>query len=218
MFKHEVLGRITGTGVVAIVRLDSADALERVADAIQAGGVDVIEFTMTTPGALGILELAARKFGGRVVLGAGTVLDPESARAAILAGAQFIVSPSLKRETIELCHRYGVVAVPGVLSPTEIVTALEWGADLIKVFPASLGGPEYIKAVRAPLPQAPLVPTGGVELENAANYIRAGAVAVAVGSSLVNKKLVGAGDFARMTELARRLVQEVQAARAGMTR
>ena len=218
MFKHEVLGRIKGTGVVAIVRLDSADALERVADAIQAGGVDVIEFTMTTPGALGILELAARKFGGRVVLGAGTVLDPESARAAILAGAQFIVSPSLKRETIELCHRYGVVAVPGVLSPTEIVTALEWGADLIKVFPASLGGPEYIKAVRAPLPQAPLVPTGGVELENAANYIRAGAVAVAVGSSLVNKKLVGAGDFARMTELARRLVQEVQAARAGMTR
>ena len=213
MFIHEIMSKILKTGVIAIVRLSNAGSLEKVADAIQEGGIDVIEFTMTTPGALGILETATKKFGERVVLGAGTVLDPESARAAILAGAKFIVSPSLNGKTIELCHRYGVVAVPGVLSPTEIVTALELGADLIKVFPASLGGPDYIKALRGPLPQAPLVPTGGVEVENAGAFVRAGAVAVAVGGSLVNAKLVADGDFARMTEMARRLVEAVQRAR-----
>lgn len=213
MLKHDVLNRILRTGIVAIVRLDSSEALQKVAEAILEGGVDVIEFTMTTPGALAILAAATQQFGERVILGAGTVLDTESARAAILAGARFIVSPSLKRDTIELCHRYGVVAMPGALSPTEIVTALEWGADLIKVFPASVGGPEYIKAVRAPLPQAPLVPTGGVEVENAGTYIRAGAVAVAVGGSLVSKKLVDVGDFAAIAETARRLVEEVRSAR-----
>lgn len=217
MFKQDVVARILRTGVIAIVRLDSAESLQKVADAILEGGIDIIEFTMTTPGALGILESATAKFGDRVVLGAGTVLDPESARAAVLAGARFIVSPNLNPKTIELCHRYGAVAVPGVLTPTEIVAAMEVGADLIKVFPASLGGPDYIKAVRAPLPQAPLVPTGGVEVENAGDYIRAGAVAVAVGGSLVNKKWVAAGDFAKMTDAARRLAETVRAARAGAT-
>lgn len=216
MFKHDVIARILRTGVIAIVRLDSAESLRRVADAVLEGGIDIIEFTMTTPGALDILESATAEFGDRVILGAGTVLDPESARAAVLAGARFIVSPNLNAKTIELCHRYGAVAVPGVLTPTEIVAALQAGADLIKVFPASLGGPDYIKAVRAPLPQAPLVPTGGVEVENAGDYIRAGAVAVAIGGSLVNKKWVAAGDFARMTETARRLVETVGAARAGV--
>ncbi len=216
MVKHDVIARILRTGVIAIVRLDSAESLRRVADAILEGGIDIIEFTMTTPGALDILESATAEFGDRVILGAGTVLDPESARAAVLAGARFIVSPNLNAKTIELCHRYGVVAVPGVLTPTEIVAAMQAGADLIKVFPASLGGPDYIKAVRAPLPQAPLVPTGGVEVENAGDYIRAGAVAVAIGGSLVNKKWVAAGDFARMTETARRLVETVRAARAGV--
>ena len=216
MFKQDVLSRILKTGVIAIVRLDSAESLQKVADAVLEGGVDVIEFTMTTPGALSILESAARKFGDRVILGAGTVLDPESARAAILAGAQFIVSPNLKAKTVELCQRYGTVSVPGVLTPTEIVEALEAGADLIKVFPASaVGGPDYIKAVLAPLPQARLVPTGGVEAENAGDYIRAGAAAVAVGGSLVNKKLVASGDFGKMTEIARRLVETVTAARKG---
>ncbi|MDH7489121.1 MAG: bifunctional 4-hydroxy-2-oxoglutarate aldolase/2-dehydro-3-deoxy-phosphogluconate aldolase [Anaerolineae bacterium] len=215
MFKHDVVARILRTGVIAIVRLDSAESLQKVADAILEGGIDIIEFTMTTPGALDILDKATAKFGDRVILGAGTVLDAESARAAVLAGARFVVSPNLNARTVELCHRYGVVAVPGVLTPTEIVAAMEAGADLIKVFPASLGGPEYIKAVRAPLPQAPLVPTGGVEVSNAVDYIRAGAVAVAIGGSLVNKKWVAAGDFAKMTETARRLVETVQAARAG---
>jgi 2-dehydro-3-deoxyphosphogluconate aldolase/(4S)-4-hydroxy-2-oxoglutarate aldolase len=215
MYRHEILSRMLKTGVVAIVRLNSAESLQEVADAIVAGGVDVIEFTMTTPGALGILEAATRKLGDGVILGAGTVLDAESARAAILAGAKFIVSPSLDRGTIEVCHRYGAAAVPGVLTPTEITAALGWGADLIKLFPASVGGPEYLKAVRAPLPQAPLVPTGGVEVENAGAYIRAGAVAVAVGGSLVNAKLVADREFSRMTEIARRLVHEVRAAREG---
>ncbi len=216
MYRHEILSRMLNTGVVAIVRLKSADSLQQVADAIVQGGVDVIEFTMTTPGALGILEAASKKLGDSVILGAGTVLDPESARAAILAGAKFIVSPSLDQGTIEICHRYGVVAVPGVLTPTEITSALGWGADLIKLFPASIGGPDYLKAVRAPLPQAPLVPTGGVEVENAGAYIRAGAIAVAVGGSLVNAKLVAGGEFGKMTEIAKRLVHEVRAARKEM--
>lgn len=214
MYRHEILSRMLSTGVVAIVRLNSAESLQQVADAIVEGGVDAIEFTMTTPGALGILEAASGKLGDSVILGAGTVLDPESARAAILAGARFIVSPSLDQTTIETCHRYGVVAVPGVLTPTEIASALGWGADLIKLFPASVGGPDYLKAVRAPLPQAPLVPTGGVDVENAGAYIKAGAVAVAVGGSLVNGKLVAGGEFGKMTEIAMRLVHEVRAARA----
>jgi len=214
MYRQEILSRILNTGVVAIVRLDSADSLQKVADAILEGGIDIIEFTMTTPGALAILESATQRYGQRVILGAGTVLDPESARAAILAGARFIVSPNLNARSVELCHRYGAVSVPGVLTPTEIVAAMDAGADLIKIFPASLGGPDYIKAVRAPLPQAPLVPTGGVEVENAGDYIRAGAVAVAVGGSLVSKKIIASGDFGKMTEIARVLVSAVRAARA----
>lgn len=218
MFKQDIVARILGTGVIAIVRLDSAESLQKVADAILNGGIDIIEFTMTTPGALDILESATAEFGDRVILGAGTVLDTESARAAVLAGARFIVSPNLNPRTIEVCHRYGVAAIPGVLTPTEIVAAMEAGADLIKVFPASLGGPEYVKAVLAPLPQAPLVPTGGVEVDNAGEYIRAGAVAVAVGGSLVNKKWVAAGDFAAMTATACRLVETVRKARWGAAR
>jgi len=215
MYKQDILSRILNTGVIAIVRLDSAESLQKVADAILEGGIDIIEVTMTTPGALAILESAAERFGDRVILGAGTVLDPESARTAVLVGARFIVSPNLNVSAVELCHRYGVVSVPGVLTPTEIVAAMEAGADLIKVFPASLGGPDYIKAVRAPLPQAPLVPTGGVEVDNAGDYIRAGAVAVAVGGSLVSKKIIASGEFAKMSAAARRLVDAVHAARAG---
>jgi 2-dehydro-3-deoxyphosphogluconate aldolase / (4S)-4-hydroxy-2-oxoglutarate aldolase len=213
MYRYETLARMLDTGVIAIVRLNSADSLQQVAEAIIEGGVDVIEFTMTTPGALAILQTASAKLGDRVVLGAGTVLDAESARSAILAGAKFIVSPGLDEGTIRMCHRYGVVATPGALTPTEIISAVTMGADLVKLFPASAGGPDYLKAVRAPLPQAPLVPTGGVEAENAGDYIRAGAVAVAVGSSLVNPKLVAAGDFAKLTESAKRIVEAVRVAR-----
>lgn len=213
MNKEANLKRILDAGVIAIVRLDSAGQLGQVARAIKAGGVDVIEFTMTTPGALDIIAASTQEFGDQVLLGAGTVLDAETARAAILAGAQFIVSPTLNPATVELCHRYSVIAVPGTFTSTEILTAWEWGADLVKVFPASTGGPGYIKAVLAPLPQVRLVPTGGVNLQNAADYIQAGAVAVAVGGSLVNKKLIAAGDFNTLTETARGLVAAVRQAR-----
>jgi len=211
--KQANIQRVLEAGVIAIVRLDSAAQLGQVARAIKAGGADVIEFTMTTPGALDIIASSARGFGDEVLLGAGTVLDAETARAAILAGAKFIVSPTLNAATVELCHRYSVIAVPGTLTPTEILTAWEWGADLVKVFPASIGGPDYIKGVLAPLPQVRLVPTGGVDVDNAADYIRAGAAAVAVGGSLVDKKLVAAGDFGTLTETARKLVAVVRQAR-----
>jgi 2-dehydro-3-deoxyphosphogluconate aldolase/(4S)-4-hydroxy-2-oxoglutarate aldolase len=211
--KQVNIQRVLEAGVIAIVRLDSAGQLGQVARAIKAGGADVIEFTMTTPGALDIIASSTREFGEDVLLGAGTVLDAETARAAILAGAQFIVSPTLNAATVELCHRYSVIAVPGTLTPTEILTAWEWGADLVKVFPASVGGPGYIKGVLAPLPQVRLVPTGGVNMQNAADYIKAGAAAVAVGGSLVDKKLVAVGDFGALTETARGLVAAVRQAR-----
>jgi 2-dehydro-3-deoxyphosphogluconate aldolase/(4S)-4-hydroxy-2-oxoglutarate aldolase len=211
--KSQILKTIWDCGVVAIVRFERSEQLVEVAQAIKAGGVNVIEFTMTTPNALKIIEESAREFGDEVLLGAGTVLDPETARAAILAGAQFIVSPTLSARTIEVCHRYSKVVVPGTLTPTEILTAWEWGADLIKVFPAALGGPSYIKAVLAPLPQVKLVPTGGVSLENTADFIKAGAVAVAVGSNLVNKKAVAEGNFPLLTKLAQQFIEEVKGAR-----
>lgn len=213
MSKEVSLKRILDVGVIAIVRLDSAGQLGQVARAIKAGGADIIEFTMTTPGALDVIAASARDFGDEVLLGAGTVLDAETARAAILAGAQFIVSPTLNPATVELCHRYSVIAMPGTFSPTEILTAWELGADLVKVFPAGAGGPGYIKDVLAPLPQVLLVPTGGVNLQNAADYIQAGAAAVAVGSSLVNNKLVAAGNFGALTETASGLVAAVRQAR-----
>jgi 2-dehydro-3-deoxyphosphogluconate aldolase/(4S)-4-hydroxy-2-oxoglutarate aldolase len=195
MSKEVSLKRILDAGVIAIVRLDSAGQLGQVARAIKAGGADIIEFTMTTPGALDIIAASAREFGDEVLLGAGTVLDAETARA------------------VELCHRYSVIAVPGAFSPTEILTAWELGADLVKVFPAGTGGPGYIKDVLAPLPQVRLVPTGGVNLQNAADFIQAGAAAVAVGSSLVNKRLVASGDFNALTKTASEMVAAVRQAR-----
>jgi 2-dehydro-3-deoxyphosphogluconate aldolase/(4S)-4-hydroxy-2-oxoglutarate aldolase len=195
--------RVTRCGVLAILRLDSADDLLDVAKALLAGGIDVVEFTMTTPGALDVLRDGTREFAHEILLGAGTVLDPETARAAILAGARFVVSPTLRRETIEMCHRYGVVAIPGALTPTEILSAWESGADLVKVFPASTGGPRYIRDVLAPLPQLRLIPTGGVDLDNTEAFIRAGASAVAVGSNLVDRRAVDQRHFAELTSKAR---------------
>ncbi|MFB0545437.1 MAG: bifunctional 4-hydroxy-2-oxoglutarate aldolase/2-dehydro-3-deoxy-phosphogluconate aldolase [Anaerolineae bacterium] len=213
MDKETILKWMTDCGVVAIVRLDRSEQLLKVAESIKAGGVDVIEFTMTTPNALPIIEESAKEFGDEVLLGAGTVLDPQTARASILAGAQFVVSPSSNKGTIEMCRRYSKVVVPGALTPTEILTAWEWGADLVKVFPARLGGPRYIRDVLAPLPQIKLVPTGGVGPDNAADFLKAGAVAVAVGSSLVSRKAVEEGNFALLTENARKLVAAVKEAR-----
>ena len=213
MDKEKMLQFLIDNGVVAIVRADNSAQLVQVAEAIREGGVRAIEFTMTTPDALDLIKETSRKLGSDVLLGAGTVLDPETCRAAILAGAQFIVTPTLNTEVIKLCQRYSKVVIPGAFTPTEILTAWEAGADIVKVFPATLGGPQYIRDVRAPLPQIRLAPTGGVSLENTADFIKAGAVAVAVGSNLVNNKLVKEGKLAEIAEAARKFVAEVKKAR-----
>jgi 2-dehydro-3-deoxyphosphogluconate aldolase/(4S)-4-hydroxy-2-oxoglutarate aldolase len=206
---------IQQVGVVAIMRARSSDQLLAAADAIKAGGVNAIEVTMTTPGALEIISQAVARYGTDVLFGVGSVLDPESARAAILAGAQFVVCPTLNVKTIELCKRYSVPVMPGAYTPTEILNAWEAGADIVKVFPASVGGPAYIKAVKAPLPQIKLMPVGGVDLDTTADFIRAGCEIVAVGSALVNQKLLDAQDFDTLTQRARRFREEVEKGRAG---
>lgn len=207
----ELLQHILTEKAIAIVRLDSGEQLVKVAEALKEGGISAIEFTCSTPGALDMVKEASARFGEDVMLGAGTVLDPETARAAILAGAEFIVSPTVNLETIALCKRYGKPVVAGAMTPTEMLTVWEAGADLVKVFPASnIGGPDYIKAVLAPLPQLRLVPTGGVSADNAAEFLKAGAVALAVGGNLVNKQAVASGDWGTITTQARRLVTAVR--------
>jgi 2-dehydro-3-deoxyphosphogluconate aldolase/(4S)-4-hydroxy-2-oxoglutarate aldolase len=205
----ECLELIRSTGIIAIMRAKSPDALLQAAEAIRAGGVRVIEVTMTVPGALKVIEQAAARFGDDIAFGAGTVLDSESARAAILAGAQFIVAPAVKPAVIELCRRYSVPVFPGAYTPTEILTAWECGADMVKVFPASVGGPGFIKALKAPLPQIELVPVGGVKEDNTAEFIRAGSAAVGVGGELIDQKLLDSGSFGELTERAKRFAAEV---------
>ena len=195
--------------MIAIMRTKSSEQLLRAADAIREGGLYVIEVTMTTPGALSIIEQAVSRYGEDVLFGAGTVLDAESARAAILSGAQFVVSPSFKPALVEVCRRYSIPVMPGAYTPTEILTAWECGADMVKVFPAGIGGPSLIRALKAPLPQIELVPVGGVNRDTIADFIQAGAAAVGVGSALINQKLLEAGDFGALTERARQLVVEV---------
>lgn len=215
MQKDDQIQLISESGVIAIVRFDRSEELVEVARAVRAGGVRAIEFTMTTPNALDIIAQAVREFGDEVLLGAGTVLDPETARAAILAGAEFIVAPTLNPRVIEVAHRYSKTVIPGAFTPTEILTAWECGADFVKVFPAEFGGPAYIKAVRAPLPQVRLIPVGGVSLETVEDFIRAGCAAVAVGSHLVKKSAIAARNFNELTELARQFVAAVNQARTG---
>jgi 2-dehydro-3-deoxyphosphogluconate aldolase/(4S)-4-hydroxy-2-oxoglutarate aldolase len=176
--------------------------------------VKVIEFTMTIPGALRVLETAASEFGDQVLLGAGTVLDPETARAAILAGAEFIVAPTLNHSVIELCHRYSKVCIPGAYTPTEILSAWQSGADFVKVFPAETLGAQFIKAIRAPLPQVKMIPVGGISLETIPAYVQAGVSAVAVGSNLAPKKMVAERRFDEIRELANQYVEAIKQARA----
>jgi 2-dehydro-3-deoxyphosphogluconate aldolase/(4S)-4-hydroxy-2-oxoglutarate aldolase len=209
MDHQKSLDIIRRTGVIAIMRAQSSDQLLRAADAIREGGVQAIEVTMTTPGALRVVEQAVSRYGEDVLFGAGTVLDAESARAAILAGAQFIVSPTFKASLIEICRRYSIPVMPGAFTPTEALTAWECGADMVKIFPAGFGGPPLIKAIKAPLPQIELVPVGGVNEETTADFVRAGAAAVGVGSALVSRGLLDAGDFPTLTERARWLIEEV---------
>jgi 2-dehydro-3-deoxyphosphogluconate aldolase/(4S)-4-hydroxy-2-oxoglutarate aldolase len=213
MGKAQDLDRIRGTGVIAIMRAQSSEQLIAAAEAIRLGGVSVIEVTMTTPGALRVIEKATEKYGDDVLFGAGTVLDAETARAAILAGAGFVVSPTLDLETVKLCNRYGIPVLPGCYTPTELLTAWQAGADMLKLFPASVGGPNLLKAILAPLPQLEIVPVGGVDLNTAAEFIRKGAAALGVGSSLINQKLLDTGDMAELTCRAAAFIQEVRKGR-----
>ncbi len=214
MVKQSALDIITESGVIAIMRADSSTQLLAAAEAILAGGVRAIEVTMTTPGALDVIRQAGNRFGSDILIGVGSVLDGETARSAILAGARFVVCPTFNPTTMEVCRRYSVPVMPGAYSPNEILTAWTAGASLVKVFPASVGGPAYIKAVRAPLPQVRLAAVGGVNLQNTADFIRAGAEVVGIGSELVSQKLLDAGDLAVITENARRFREQVEAGRA----
>ena len=216
MSRASAVARIAQLGLVPVVRAHSADEAITAINAIREGGVDVLEITMTVPGALGLIQAVAERYGSELLLGAGTVLDPETARACILAGAQFIVSPSVNLDTIALCRRYSVPILPGALTPTEVVTAWQAGADAVKVFPCgAVGGASYIKALKAPLPQIELVPTGGVSLKTAADFIKAGSFALGVGADLVDVQAIREGKASVITERAREYVRIVKEARAG---
>jgi len=210
MSKSEVLKQIKDTGVIPVVRATTADEAMRAIDAIREGGIAVLEITMTVPNAFSVIQQVTTRFGNDALVGAGTVLDPETAKACISNGAEFIVSPSLNLETIAFCREHDVAVMPGALTPTEVVNAWNAGADFVKVFPAgAVGGASYLKALKAPLPHIELVPTGGVSLKTAADFIRAGAAALGVGTDLVDVK----AQPALITERAKQFVEIVRQAR-----
>jgi len=212
MQKLRILQKVVNNGIVAVVRTETPDKAKKIVEAIKAGGISTIEITMTVPDALDVIKEVARYYKDTdVVLGVGTVLDAKTARAAILAGAEYVVSPHLNPEVIKICNRYQVPSMPGAASVKEIVEAMELGADIIKVFPGEVLGPKFIKAVRAPLAQAPLMPTGGVSLDNVEDWIKAGAVAVGVGGSLTKDKKTG--DYQLVTETAQQFVEKIKRAR-----
>ena len=211
--RADVTAAIERLGVVAIIRMKDPAKLRAVFDALGEGGVRAIEVTMTVPGAVQIIAALAKSLPPDVILGAGTVIDPKTAHAVIDAGARFIVSPVFRREVVEICLDRGVVSAPGCFSPTEILDAHEMGADVVKVFPATALGPQYLKDIRAPMPQLKLMPTGGVSLDNAGDWIRAGAVAVGVGSSLLDARAIDEDRLEVIAGNARRIVASVSAAR-----
>ncbi|MBN9618104.1 MAG: 2-dehydro-3-deoxyphosphogluconate aldolase [Acidobacteriales bacterium 59-55] len=216
MKKSEVLKSLRETGLVPVLRAESVEKALALAEAIAAGGVNVLEVTMTVPGAIQVMRKLAEQRPD-ILVGAGTVLDAETARMCILEGAQFVVSPALNLQTIEMCHRYSIAVLPGALTPTEVVTAWQAGADVVKIFPASaLGGAKYLTALKGPLPHIDLIPTGGVSLATAADFLAAGAFALGVGSDLVDTKAMAAGKPEVVTESARKylaIVKEHRAAR-----
>ncbi len=214
MDKEENLRRLVKCGVISVIRARTPEDAVRIGKAVYAGGIDLVEVSMVTPGALDAISVMARDLGQKILVGAGTVFDPESARAAILAGAEFIVGPNINRGVIKVCRRYSKIVIPGALTPTEILTAWELGADIVKVFPASVGGPRYIHDILEPLPHVKLLPTGGVNLENVVGFIKAGAVAVAVGGALVDRKAVEEGRLVVITENARSFFKAVKSARS----
>jgi 2-dehydro-3-deoxyphosphogluconate aldolase/(4S)-4-hydroxy-2-oxoglutarate aldolase len=214
MSRHEDITRVLDSGIVAVIRSTSSEQLVEVAKALYEGGVDVLEVTFTVPRALEIISAVRKALGDKVLLGAGTVLDPETGRAAFLAGAEFLVAPTVNLDVIRLGNRYDKLVMPGAFTPTEVLTAWEAGAQIIKVFPAEIGGPAYLKTLHGPLPQVRLLPTGGVNLKTLADFLNAGACAVGLGGALVEQKAVLAGDMARIASLARQYVDLVRQTRA----
>lgn len=214
--KDEVLTSLKDSGVVAVIRIDNPGDLVEVSKALRKGGVKFIEITMTVPNALGVIqETISQMKDEDIFIGAGTVLDAETARASILAGAQFIVGPTFNQSVVKLCRRYGIVAIPGAYTPLEILNAWQGGGDIIKVFPAGIGGPRFFKDIKGPLPQIELLPTGGVNLETAPQFIKAGACAVGVGGELVGKGLIESRNYQAITENAQKFIKVVQEAKKG---
>jgi 2-dehydro-3-deoxyphosphogluconate aldolase / (4S)-4-hydroxy-2-oxoglutarate aldolase len=215
--RDNALALIREVGLVPIVRTPSPEDALQAAQAIVEGGIGIAEITMTVPGAIRVIEKVAEKFGAKVLLGAGTILDPETCRAALLAGAEFIVTPALDVRVVEMARRYSKACFPGALTPLEVLTAWQAGADMVKIFPCGpAGGPKYLKALKGPFPQIEMVPTGGVNLENAPEFIRAGASALAVGGELVNAQLLRAGKLDEIVATARSYVAAIRSARASL--
>lgn len=214
MNKREVLRHIAEVGVIPVVRASTAAEALAVGEAIRAGGINILEITMTVPDAPRVIEEVADRFGDTVLVGAGTVLDPETARTCTLAGARFVVSPGLNLSTVEMCLRHGIAIFPGALTPTEVITAWQAGADAVKVFPCSaMGGAKYLKALKAPLPEIEMIPTGGVSLETAAGFIEAGAFALGVGADLADTNAIKSGEPGKVTKAAESYLKAVQQAR-----
>lgn len=213
MNKENLIQTIIDGGIVAVIRVNNASELLDTTIALNKGGVKALEITMTSPGALDAIREATKKLGSQAIIGVGSVLDPETARMAILAGAQYVVGPVLNLEVIKICQRYSIPCIPGAFTPTEILTAWEAGADVVKIFPATKLGPSYIKDIMGPLPQVKLSPTGGVDLENTADFIKAGACFVGVGSSLVDKRLVAEQKWDELSALAAKFITKVKEAR-----
>ena len=215
MSKLDNLKRVQETGIVAVVRAETAEQALKITEAVKNGGIEAIEITMTVPGAVDVIKKVTEEYSSdEILVGAGSVLDAETARTCILAGAEYIVSPSFDKETVELCNRYQKACMPGAMTVTEVVTAMETGADVVKVFPATLFGPKIIRAIKAPVPQAPRMPTGGVSLDNVKEWIKAGSWAVGVGSAL--SKGAKTGDYEQVTETAKEFIRLIKEAREEM--
>jgi 2-dehydro-3-deoxyphosphogluconate aldolase / (4S)-4-hydroxy-2-oxoglutarate aldolase len=211
--RHDIVKRIEDSGVIAVIRMSNTEKLQQVITAISNGGVKALEITMTTPDAIEVIKKISKQISSDFMLGVGPVLDPETARAAILAGAEFVVGPTLNLDVIKMAHRYDKAVFPGAFTPTEILTAWENGADVVKVFPATALGPNFFKDVRGPLPQVKMTPTGGVSLDNAAEFIKCGAACLGVGTAMLDKKLIDASDWDGLSKLAAAFVAEVKKGR-----
>ena len=213
--KEQIITRITDSGIVAVVRANGTEQAKKIADACLEGGVPAIEITFTVPGAHRVIEELAKTYShGEMILGAGTVLDAETARVAILSGAQYVVSPSFDADTVRLCNRYRIASMPGAVTLADVLRVLESGADIVKLFPGELFGPKAIKAIHGPIPQAKLMPTGGVSVDNVAEWIKAGAVAVGAGGSLTGGAKTG--DYASITAAGREFVRRIREAREAL--